>query len=81
MAACKGQGMVQSGVVHADGSLGSDPWLDPGWVYRGGSFVEDPDTFGRTLQCSKVQAQPWHTQAGTLFVACAKLAAMSSHEP
>ena len=44
----------------ADGSLQSDPLLTPdaNMAYSGGSmnatFVEDPDTFGRTLECSKV---------------------------
>ncbi|KAL3149191.1 hypothetical protein ABBQ32_002019 [Trebouxia sp. C0010 RCD-2024] len=42
----------------SDGSLGSDPWLNlPPVIWAGGSinatFVEDADTFGRTLQCSK----------------------------
>ena len=48
--------------VHADGSLQSSPLLTPDqygvYVYPGGSvnatFVQDPDTFGRTLYCNKV---------------------------
>lgn len=44
--------------VYADGSLRSDPLLDQGYMYQGGSlnatFEEDLDTFGRTLQCNKV---------------------------
>ena len=36
----------------------SDPLLSEGAMEAGGSenatFVEDPDTFGRTLQCHKV---------------------------
>ena len=49
--------------AYADGSLQSDPLLTPNLTgaYQGGSmnatFVEDPDTFGRTLECSKVPHQ------------------------
>lgn len=48
------------GCAHADGSLQSSPLLTPDQygVYPGGSvnatFVQDPDTFGRTLDCNKV---------------------------
>ncbi|DBA97374.1 TPA: hypothetical protein ACH3X1_015103 [Trebouxia sp. C0004] len=42
--------------MSADGSLMTDPLLDGGFMYSGGgmnaTFVEDPDTFGRTLQCT-----------------------------
>ena len=44
--------------MSADGSLMNDPLLDGGFMYSGGgindTFVEDPDTFGRTLQCTSV---------------------------
>ena len=40
----------------------SDPLLDEGNIFTGGSinatFVDDEDTFGRTLQCSKVSLPP-----------------------
>lgn len=40
--------------MSADGSLMTDPLLDGGFMYSGGgmnaTFVDDPDTFGRTLQ-------------------------------
>ncbi len=48
--------------MSADGSLMSDPLLDGGFMYSGGginaTFVEDPDTFGRTLQCTSVSFWP-----------------------
>ncbi|KAL0054773.1 hypothetical protein WJX82_002178 [Trebouxia sp. C0006] len=50
----------------SDGSLMNDPLLDGGFMYSGGginaTFVEDPDTFGRTLQCtSGVGSTVWLT--------------------
>ena len=40
----------------------TDPLLGASTMYEGGSlnatFVQDPDTFGRTLQCSRVRL--WH---------------------
>lgn len=53
--------VLTAGLSHArpaDGSLMSDPLIDGGNMFSGGSlnatFVEDSDTFGRTLQCTSV---------------------------
>ncbi len=52
--------------MSADGSLMNDPLLDAGFMYTGGgvnaTFVEDPDTFGRTLQCTSVSFWPTASQ-------------------
>lgn len=54
--------VLKAGLSHAwpaDGSLMSDPLIDGGNMFSGGSlnatFVEDSDTFGRTLQCTSVR--------------------------
>ncbi len=67
--------------MSADGSLMTDPLLDGGFMYSGGgmnaTFVEDPDTFGRTLQCTSVSFWPTASQPAaalhTLAYSCIQL--------
>ena len=67
--------------MSADGSLMTDPLLDGGFMYSGGgmnaTFVDDPDTFGRTLQCSSVSFWPTASQPAaalhTLAYGCVQL--------